>query len=113
MKMETPKMDVVRFEEADVLAASGPDTRFYSYMNNWGGTSKDASLRIEQSGNTIANYDWQAIESGAASHLLNDGLTFNGTTLHDLIEDEQKDTPTYSGYNGEWVSTNGINYTRQ
>ena len=115
MTMKTPEMEVVRFGESDVIVASSTpiDDKYYSIMNSWGGKSKDASIRIVRNQQTVQGYNWSQIEAGDASGLLNVNLTFNGTSFHDLIEDEKKETPVLSGYNGTWVSIDGIVYTRQ
>ena len=115
MTMKTPEMEVVRFGESDVIVASSTpiDDKYYSIMNSWGGKSKDASIRIVRNQQTVQGYNWSQIEAGDASGLLNENLTFNGTSFHDLIEDEKKETPVLSGYNGTWVSIDGIVYTRQ
>lgn len=115
MTMKTPEVEVVRFSESDVIVASSlpVDDKYYSIMNNWGGKSKDASIRIVRNQQTVQGYNWSQIEAGDASGLLNENLTFNGTTFHDLIADEMKETPEMSGYNGTWISLDGIAYTRQ
>ena len=49
MKMETPKMDVVRFEEADVLAASNDRIALTGFNNgNYGDATVD--------GKSVANF---------------------------------------------------------
>ena len=116
MKMETPKMDVVRFKEADVLAASTPtpvDNNFYAYTAGWGGATGGASLKIVRSGNTIVDYDWDAITSGETANLINNNISFDGLTLGNMYNDEITDTPQYDAYNGVWVSGNGVAYTRK
>ena len=116
MKMETPKMDVVRFQEADVLAASTPtpvDNNYYAYTSGWGGATGGASLKIVQGGNTIVDYNWAAISSGEAAHLINNNISFDGLSLGAMYADETTDAPQYDAYNGEWVSGNGVAYTRK
>ena len=114
MKMETPKMDVVRFQEADVIVASSPvDNNFYAYTAGWGGTTGGASLKIVQGGNTIVDYDWNAINSGENAHLINNNISFDGLTLGTMYADEVTENPQYDAYNGEWVSGNGVAYTRK
>ncbi len=45
MKMETPKMDVVRFQEADVIVASNGLDKKLATLAGWGdGTSGNATL---------------------------------------------------------------------
>ncbi len=115
MKMETPKMDVVRFKEADVLAASPVpvDNNFYAMTSGWGGATGGASLRIVQNENTICNYNWDAISRGEAAHLINNNINFDGLSLGTLYEDECKANPQYDEYNGEWISSNGVDYRRR
>ena len=50
MKMETPKMDVVRFQEADVIVASGDDTLALTKFNN--GEAGDAMV----DGKSVADF---------------------------------------------------------
>lgn len=110
--MRAPKMDVVRFTESDVIVASSTvDNKYYAYMNNWGGTARNASMSIVQNDITLSSYDWTAISSSESARLLN-GITFGGTSIHELVEDESLDNPQLTGYNGTWVSTNGQAYSK-
>jgi hypothetical protein len=114
MKMETPKMDVVRFKEADVLAASPApvDNNFYALTSGWGGATGGASLKIIQHDEVIENYDWDRISSGEAAHLINNNINFDGLSLGTLYADECTDNPQYDAYNGQWISSNGVDYRR-
>lgn len=114
MTMKTPEMEVVRFNESDVIVASGPvvDNNFYATTAGWGGTTGGASLKIVQNNVVLEDYDWNRIKSGEASHLINNDINFDGLTLGKMYEDEVKENPQYDAYNGEWISGNGIDYTR-
>ena len=121
MKMETPKMDVVRFQEADVLAASGFATKFAT-LGAWGiGTQQDDSGKS----------DGWASYNGAQAHTYSElvqlsneqfvsGSTFyvgnSSTTISELLANDAKDaddTTRFDGsiFNGNYTSTdNGITY---
>ena len=126
MTMKTPEMDVVRFNEADVLAASGdpvPDTRFVTF-GSWGIGSQDNSSTKDgwatyTHGSSSSTYSYQQLEN-LADQNFNSGSTFklqNGTatTLDDLLANDAKDADsrTFDGsiFNGTYRSTdNGLTY---
>ena len=103
MKMETPKMDVVRFKEADVLAASpvGPVYHDNVTIANLGNSnfSDNYANAMNQ------DFSFDAISKGQASHLLHLDSLFNiggnnEKTLSELVTDTQKDDTIYAEYNG-------------
>ena len=97
MKMETPKMDVVRFQEADVIVASSIDSVTISGLGN---------------NNTTDNY----LSYGTTSLDLQDaynhhvqfgsGFVNNGTpkTLADLVNEANGSNPIDS-VNSDWNHT--------
>ena len=107
MKMEMPKMDVVRFQEADVIVASSAPDRYLATLGNFGdGKSANGWLKITHNG-VESTHDWSALlddnETGYAQN-----LTFNGVSLGKLMENDTNNT-----CDGNYESTNGLNYTRQ
>ena len=111
MKMETPKMDVVRFQEADVIvASSGPvDNDTVTLMNL--GDKNYANNRVSGTAGTGFNLSFTDISNGSLAHLLNLDSEFkNGSNIDSLrnLVDKTKGTKvdenTYvdvdlSGYN--------------
>ena len=113
MTMKTPEMEVVRFNESDVIVASGPvDNNYYATAAGWGGATGGASLKIVQNNSVLADYNWSQIKAGEASNLINNNINFNGLTLGEMYEDEITEHPQYDAYNGEWMSSNGVDYSR-
>ena len=116
MTMKTREMEVVRFNESDVIVASSPvppvDNNFYATTAGWGGETGGASLKITQNNTVLADYDWTAIVGGEASNLINNNIYFNGKSLKELYDDEITDHPQYDAYNGDWISGNGVDYRR-
>ena len=117
MKMETPKMDVVRFKEADVLAASpipGPVYHDYVKIANLG--NGDFSDNYANAMNT--DYSFTDIHNGEVSHLLHLDSTFNNgsdeKTLSELVNDTFKDDTSYGSFNGLYeYDNNKGKYFRQ
>ncbi len=115
MTMKTPEMEVVRLNESDVIVASGPipvDKNFYATTSGWGGATGGASLKITQNNTVLADYSWDAIVGGEASNLINNNIYFAGKSLKELYDDEITDHPQYDNYNGNWISSNGVDYSR-
>lgn len=111
MKMETPKMDVVRFQEADVLAASPIVTPFSAAVSNAGGKEKDLAMTITHNGNSYP-YDYQGLLANQDSGILADVSFNNGSaikTLSDLLDDDVNN----EAFDGNYISYNGKAYTRQ
>ena len=113
MKMETPKMDVVRFQEADVLAASTPVFQDKVTIANLG-DSNYANNRVSGTAGTGFNFTFNEINSGSLAHLLNlDSQFKNGDyndSLRNLIDKTNpEDADYYSHFIGtyEWSSTEG------
>ena len=112
MKMETPKMDVVRFEEADVLAASQINPApFTAAVYNAGGKEKDLGLTITHNGNPHS-YDYQGIWDNQDAGLLA-GVSFNNGTATKTLSDLLDDDVNNGAFDGDYVSYNGTSYTRQ
>ena len=122
MKMETPKMDVVRFQEADVIVAS-PVSDKVTLMNL--GDSNYANNRVSGTAGTGFNFTFNEIYSGNLAHLLNLDSEFkNGSNVDSLrnLVDKTKGTKVdedtyvdvdlsgYSVFNGTyvWSETEGM-----
>ncbi len=113
MTMKTPEMEVVRFNESDVIVASGPvDNNFHATTTGWGGATGGASLKIVKNNEVLADYSWDRITAGEASNLINNSINFGGVSLGTLYADEITEKPQYDYINGSWISNNGIDYTR-
>lgn len=106
MKMETPKMDVVRFQEADVIVASGiiEDTRSFAKLSGWEVDpvgKATVSFKIGANG-TYTDHDYDEINKTPEIY----GLTFknknnNEITLSELATTDEK----YGEFNGTYVRT--------
>ena len=103
MKMETPKMDVVRFQEADVLAAS--PVRDIVKLSDLG--NDDFSDNNAQG--VGFNLNFSDIKNGQSAHMLKLDSTFKvGTTeqtLQNLVDNTYvSDSEGYKIFNGsyEW-----------
>ena len=118
MKMETPKMDVVRFKEADVIVASPTPvpTRIDSVTLSGLGNS-DFSDNYANAMNQDFSFD--AISKGQASHMLHLDSLFNiggnnEKSLNELVTDTKDDDTKYAEYNGLYeYSESAGKYIRQ
>ncbi len=118
MKMETPKMDVVRFKEADVIVASPTPLSPYLTLANMGnGDYADNTA----SGETAAgqfNLTFEEMKTGSLAHLLDLSSEFNNGTsqksLQSLVDKTYSlsDPDEYASFNGNYVWSNGV-YVRQ
>ena len=123
MKMEMPKMDVVRFQEADVIVASGTpvDNNFYTTLGAWGGTSKNATIKISQGKNVLFDYNWDQLNSAEGAKIIDNNKYYSrgdkSVSLADLYADEKLENPLhaaeYEYFNGSYISSDGINYRYQ
>ena len=119
MKMETPKMDVVRFKEADVLAASpSPAPVYHDYvtLSNLGNSNFDDNKAHAMN----TDFSFSNIYAGEVSNLLHLDSIFNigsdEQTLHQLAENTYKsDSSEYSNFNGlyEFDKTEGKYFKKQ
>ncbi len=114
MTMKTPEMEVVRFNESDVIVASGTpvDNNYYATTAGWGGATGGASLKIIKNNVVLDDYTWDRITAGEASNLINNNINFDGLTLGEMYQDEITANPQYDAYNGNWRSSNGVDYKR-
>ena len=107
MTMKTPEMEVVRFEEADVIVASGFATKFGS-VQNAGGTKGD--LKVTINGHSY-NYDTLAtgINDGIYAGLgsINCSKDSNSKSLKKLFDDDENNG-AYDGYYESY--DDGFNY---
>ena len=102
MKMETPKMDVVRFNEADVIVASGEEHRRFATLAGWANnTPNDATLTFSN-GDTIS-YNYAQIKDMTEHDL--GGLTFTNDYGSVTIEQLAADEDSYGDWNGTYVRT--------
>ena len=112
MKMETPKMDVVRFQEADVLAASGiiVNNRKNATLFGWENTvDGDATLTFtDAEGKNPTVHTYQELHQDPEIYT----LVFikdadNSVSLSDLASRED----TYGQFNGTYTrGTDGKYY---
>ncbi len=120
MKMETPKMDVVRFQEADVLAASSP-LRDTAMLGAWGNQAQDNSGDTDgwakiNGGNT---HTYSELQTLAKERIYSNSTFWAGndsTTINDLLANDTSDSRTFDGsiFNGNYESSDGgVNYYRQ
>ena len=117
MKMETPKMDIVRFQEADVLAASGFATEFQrSRIANAGGANGNLTYTIYPVGGDEDVHEYSALVNDQSTAYAANPVFFipgdtTGKSLKALVED---DTPgkagIYGDYNGLYESSDGSIY---
>ena len=112
MKMETPKMDVVRFQEADVLAASGPQPVIehrYATLSNWGtGTVGDASVNYSNGHSHTYSYDelYGLLDNGALDGSQTYSVGGDSVTLGTLVRGGDANG-LYSNFNGEYETFDG------
>ena len=121
MKMETPKMDVVRFEEADVLAAStGFNTNWKANVYNAGGSVKsNMSVAVTKPGQTTTTTSFDELVQIENVNWLAGAVFYNASndsaTLVQLIDDDKADgAGVYERFNGYYESSdNGATYWRK
>ena len=105
MTMKTPEMEVVRFEETDVIVASGFPTKFGS-VQNAGGAKGD--LRVTVNGHL---YDYDSLSTGIKDHTLAIGninfINGESRSLTDLYNDDENNG-SYDGYYESY--DDGYNY---
>ena len=108
MKMEMPKMDVVRFQEADVIVASG-DHRKMATIAGWGnGVDNDATLTFTNG--QVTSYTFEKLKTDYNNEMLG-SLEFrnsagNTVTVGQLASDEN----SYSAWNGKYERTASGHY---
>lgn len=115
MKMETPKMDVVRFNESDVIVASGDQQLWTATVFNAGGTvKKDMGLLVVNPDNSSNSFSFTQLVSTENAQLLDNKYFYkdnSSTSLIKLVDDDKDDGKgELSGYNGTYTSTNGSHY---
>ena len=116
MKMETPKMDVVRFQEADVIVASGVAT--YVTLSNLGNNDFNDNTASGHSAGSNFSLGFSDMKGGTLAQLLNLESNFNNGTstssLKNLVDNtyDNDDDDAYAAFNGNYVWTNG-EYLRQ
>lgn len=113
MKMETPKMDVVRFKESDVIVASnGPVSPEYSAdLSRAGGDAMDMSLAITHNEN-YHSYDYAYLVDNQDAGLLA-GVSFNNGTATKTLSQLLADDVNNGSFDGHYISYNGLSYTKQ
>ena len=109
MKMETPKMDVVRFQEADVIVASGEDRRQFSTLSGWGvDPIEQASVSFKTGLNgTETVHDYAEIHSTPDMY----GLTYDNGTSSIALSELAKSDAEHSEFNGLYIYTGNGTYT--
>ena len=122
MTMKTPEMEVVRFNESDVVCASKPgpvQDIYYAEFGGLGPAAKNATLNITSNSGS-SDFSWDELEKIDKTHVLGQVIFYNGTdtnaqwkSLYELIEDEMGPC-SYGQFNGAYKSTDeGRNYFRQ
>ncbi len=102
MKMETPKMDVVRFQEADVIVASGDA---HKYLNISGlGVDGEATWTYTNGHTSVRSISDYADDKGNGT--LVTGVKFYNAndvavTLGEIVEGGDADG-LYADYNGDY-----------
>lgn len=102
--MRTPKMDVVRFTESDVIVASSKNYDNLSLAKYNNGTLEDATIN----GDSIATFVRVAdsLHTNTSSIFLYDHG--NSVSVSQLLDKEETNTITDGTY--EWNGTNGWNH---
>ena len=112
MKMETPKMDVVRFKEADVLAASGD--LWTATLFNSGNADQNLGLQIVDPANNSNTFSFTQLASTENANLLDNKYFYKdnkSTSLIDLVDDDKEGAAgKLTGFDGTYTSTNGSHY---
>ena len=119
MKMETPKMDVVRFKEADVIVASpAPLSEYVSLVSLGNNDFYDNKVVSQNSSGFDLSFD--EMKNGALAHLLDLRAEFNNgssqKSLRSLVNGTaESDEEAYATFNGdyEWDSTASIYRIKQ
>ena len=120
MKMETPKMDVVRFQEADVIVASPnpkPLSPYLTLSNMGNGDYSDNTAAGETTAGGFT-LTFEDMKTGSLAHLLDLSSEFNNgksqMSLQNLVDNtyENSDPDEYGAFNGNYVWSNGV-YIRQ
>lgn len=115
MKMETPKMDVVRFKEADVIVASGNVKIWTSTVSNSGGSAQDLTVAITSAEDGVTRtFGYDALYDSSASGIMGSSTySVNGVSvkLSELIANDANASSNYINYNGYYESADGNSYT--
>ena len=100
MKMETPKMDVVRFDEADVIVASGFATRT-GRVQNVGGAAGDLIVTVSDD----HTYTYAALADAEKDHMQDLGsVEFVRNNVSKTIADLFANDTAYGDYDGYYES---------
>ena len=121
MTMKTPEMEVVRFNESDVIVASGDPTQFMTAtISNAGGAKRDLTVTLAAPGQNAVPHSFEDLLADSNTAYAANPTFFNKdnaqATLHNLIDDDNDNgSGKYSAWNGSYYSENGgsIYYWRQ
>ena len=117
MKMETPKMDVVRFKEADVLASSGEPKLWKTTVSYAGGADENLQVDVIDPDAGANTFDFAHLSAAENAHLLANKYYYIGndsTSLIKLVDDDKANgAGSLSRFNGTYTSTDGNNYYKQ
>ncbi len=110
MKMETPKMDVVRFGEADVIVASGnPVEHRYATLSNWG-TGSVGDATVSYSNGHDFTYSYDSLNGLLSNGGLNGNQSYTSggstVTLGELVGGGDADG-LFTGFNGVYETFDG------
>ena len=111
MKMETPKMDVVRFNESDVIVASGLWT---ATVFNAGNAKEDIGLQVVDPNNKSTTFSYTQLANTEDANLLENKWFYKeekSTNLLALVDDDRPEgAGALSAFDGTYTSTNGSHY---
>lgn len=117
MKMETPKMDVVRFKEADVLASSGEQKVWKATVSFAGGADENLQLDVIDPDAGANSFDFAHLSAAENAQLLANKYYYIGndsTSLINLVDDDKDGAAGALGrFNGTYTSTDGNKYYKQ
>ena len=114
MTMKTPEMEVVRFNEADVLAASGPQPAEHTYLKIAGvgtGIVGDATWTYSGTGDATEVISIKKYESDQQHGTLEGGVKYYnaggvGITLGEIVSEKDADG-LFADYNGDYETFDG------
>lgn len=119
MKMETPKMDVVRFNEADVIVASGElNTKWQANVYDVGGAKNNMGVKVTIPGQDPIDSNFEELEKIETVGWLAGARFYNtaddSATLKALIADDKTGgAGDYGRFNGNYESSDsGLTFWR-
>ncbi len=110
MTMKTPEMEVVRFNESDVIVASGKLNT--AIIAEAGGTKKNLKVTLAAPGTAGVPHSFEDLLADENTAYAANPIFFNANnesaTLHNLIDDDNDGgAGKYGAWNGYYESSNG------